>query len=194
MRLPSAAALFLLVSCAGYRAKESTPESRPPSKAKITQFYVSPSLVRPNERTLLCYGVEGAARIRLEPPVEEITPSLVRCLEVKATRNIRYRLIATGRDGADVSAETTLTVEPTGAALIQFFAASQTTAAKGQPVTICYGVKGAAKVTLSPNVHPARPAERACFTLAVDQATQLTLTAEDASGRQDSEKLTIRVE
>lgn len=44
---------------------------------RILQFY-SPSSVIEGDRTTICYGVVNAAVVRIEPPVEGVSPSLNR--------------------------------------------------------------------------------------------------------------------
>ncbi len=203
-----AAALAAMVSCgsAPPPAKEATP---PPKPARITQFYVSPSAVPPGERALLCYGVEDTKTVRLAPEVETIAPSLARCVEVRPKATTEYTLFASGADGVEAQAATTLTIDPraprskTGAAgagtaagptLIQFLTSSAASTAAGGRVTICYGVVGAKSVSLSPGGRSLENSARACFNENLKETTTFTLTAVDEAGGRDSEKLTIRVE
>ena len=67
-------------------------------------------------------------------------------------------------------------------------------AIKGRPVTICYGVKDAVSVTLSPKLRDIEPSDRSCFSAAFDTTTTLTLTAKNSAGIVDTEKLTITVQ
>ena len=71
---------------------------------KLLTFYANPPVIRAGARTLLCYGVANAQSVRIEPAVEELHPSISRCLEVRPRSDTEYKLMATGKGGAQVSA------------------------------------------------------------------------------------------
>jgi hypothetical protein len=209
MRVWAGVALTALYGCGSGTQpveKEAEPASKPP--AKIVQFYASPAAIPPGEGALLCYGVESATAVRLDPDVDRISPSLARCIEVRPKATIEYTLFATGADGAEAQAATTVTIDPraprsspaagtaaaAGPMLIQFFTASAAVVPAGGRVTICYGLSGAKSVSMSPAVSGLQVAPRACFNQTLGRTTTFTLTAMDAAGNKDSEKLTIRVE
>jgi hypothetical protein len=107
---------------------------------KILAFYVAPGTIRHGERASLCYGVNGAKTVVLEPPVEPVWPTLTRCLEaqrppgaapdargatrsaafggrtcacssnVSTNRDTEYKLTATDGTGHEVSQSLTLKV------------------------------------------------------------------------------------
>ena len=77
---------------------------------KILSFYASPAVVSRGHKSLLCYGVSNAASVRLQPPVEQITPSLSRCVEVNPTSSTEYKLVAEGKDGTSVEQSVQLRV------------------------------------------------------------------------------------
>jgi hypothetical protein len=152
------------------------------------------------EQATICYGVENASAVRLEPPVEALKPSFNRCFSVSPTATTEYKLTAVSASGQEATQSFTLTVgpaapppKPSQAALILFFTPSANEVRPNQPVTLCYGVKGAAKVSLQPNVRSLQPLERSCFSISFETTTKLTLTAVDASGSRDSETVTIVV-
>lgn len=199
--------LIALASCSSAPKREPASEvKKAGSKPKITQFYATPSVTAPGDRVLLCYGVEGAQNLTLEPAVDRVYPALSRCVEANPKSTTSYTLRAEGSGGTDTTT-ITVTVDPkahrqvergpqaaSGKQLIKFFAASQNSVPKGAPVTICYGVAGAASVTLTPPVRPVQVQERACFSAQFDATTTLVLTAKAADGVADSEKLTIQVQ
>ena len=82
------------------------------SELKINSFYGSPAALRKGTVANICYGVTGAARLRLEPPVEEVWPALNHCLQVKPSRDTEYRLTAEDSAGHSVSESFTLRVYP----------------------------------------------------------------------------------
>lgn len=192
-------ALFTTACGRSSSEKAGVPRKNPP---KILQFYASEGVVRPGDSVTICYGVEYAETVRIEPFIEEIKPSHNRCIEAKPARTTLYTLTAEGPDGK-AEASFTLTTDANArpaveaaapSTLIQFLMASSTTAAKGRPVTICYGVKDTASVVLSPKLRDLEPSERSCFSAAFDATTTLTLTAKSAAGVVDTEKLTITVQ
>lgn len=68
---------------------------------KITQFYAT--------GTLVCYGVANAKSVRIEPAIEEITPSLSRCIQASPQKTTGYTL--TAEDGAGHSVSQTIVVK-----------------------------------------------------------------------------------
>jgi len=169
--------------------------------AKITQFYAVPAAVPKGEAGLLCYGVESAATIRIEPPVEGIGPSLARCVEIRPAAATTYTLFARGAGGDEVKQQVAVTIGPKRAPeskqsageIIKFFATSETSTAAGSGITLCYGVTGAKKVTLAPPARDLIPSDRACVTTTVAATTEFVLTASDAAGRSETQRLKITV-
>jgi predicted phage tail protein len=200
--LLAAMGFVLIGSCSAPEVKKAETAVAP---AAITQFYVSPATIAKGDRALLCYGVEGAVAVRLDPPVDEITPSLARCLEVTPTATSTYTLFASNRAGVAVSKAVQVIVDPkmrranarvaTGSGgLILFFTAPQNKVKKGAPVTLCYGVKGAATVSVTPAVQALTPSERICFQTTPEATTSYVLTAKSADGGTDTETARIVVE
>lgn len=192
-------ALFISACSTPSPEKADTPRKNPP---KILHFYASEGVVRPGSPVTICYGVEYAETVHIEPPIEDIRPSHNRCIEAKPPKTTIYTLTAEGADGkaeASFTITTDANARPSVEAaapstVIQFLMASATTAAKGRPVTICYGVKDAATVELSPKLRELEPSERSCFSASFDATTTLTLTAKSVRGVVDTEKLTITVQ
>ena len=82
-----------------------------------------------------------------------------------------------------------------GGGLILFFAAGvQGKVPKGAPVQLCYGVKGASSVSLSPPVMALTPSERICFQVSPQTSTTYVLTATSASGEKYTETVRLIVE
>src|ERR1041385_2603998 len=67
---------------------------------KIVQFYARSADIVDGERNVICYGVQNAKAVRLEPPVEDLRPALVHCFWVKPKQDTTYRLIVDGLDGS----------------------------------------------------------------------------------------------
>jgi hypothetical protein len=196
--------LLVAVGCSNAPAPKTESAAPPAPAAGITQFYASPATVGKGGRSLLCYGVESAASVRLDPPVEAIAPSLARCMELHPTATTTYTLYAKNRAGAEVSQAVTVTVDPklrepaAGAStgLILFFTAVQTRVPNGATATLCYGVKGASSVAIDPPVSAAAltVSDRMCLQTKPEVTATYTLTAKSASGETDTERVKITVE
>ena len=72
-------------------------------KLKILEFYASPPVIHAGQSTLICFGVNEAASVRIEPPVEELHPALSRCFQVSPRHNTDYKLIAEDAGGHTLS-------------------------------------------------------------------------------------------
>jgi hypothetical protein len=202
-RIAPVVALCVLAGCSGEPAHE-VKKTEAPAPPAITQFYASPATIAKGDHTLVCYGVEGAASVRLEPAVEEIAPSRARCIEVTPAASTKYTLYAKSRDGAEISQQIEVTIDPKRqraagpsprqGGLILFFSAAQTKVPKGGPATLCYGVKGAASVVLTPPVETLVPSERICFQARPETSTAYVLTATSASGEKDTGTVRVTVE
>ena len=68
-------------------------------KLKILSFYAAPSMIHAGESTLICFGVNAAKSVRIEPPVEELHPTLSRCFRVSPRHDTDYKLIAEDAGG-----------------------------------------------------------------------------------------------
>jgi hypothetical protein len=81
-------------------------------RLKILNFYATPGAIRRGGRSLICYGVNQAERVRMEPPVEQLHPALSHCFEVSPLRDTDYKLIAEDRAGHVVTERLTIKVAP----------------------------------------------------------------------------------
>lgn len=79
---------------------------------KILAFYASPGAIRRGDHALICYGVNAAENVRIEPPVEQLHPALSRCFQVSPGQNTDYRLTAQDRAGHVVTQSLSIQVLP----------------------------------------------------------------------------------
>jgi hypothetical protein len=77
---------------------------------KILSFYTPSGAIRGGEKTLLCYGVASAVKVRIEPGVEPLKPSLSRCVEVAPAKDTLYTLTAEDESGRRVTESLTIRV------------------------------------------------------------------------------------
>ena len=76
----------------------------------ILGFYATPAMVRGGKKAQLCYSVINAQSVRIEPPVENVWPSLSRCVEVRPDKDTVYKLIAEDVQGNRKTASLTVKV------------------------------------------------------------------------------------
>jgi hypothetical protein len=70
---------------------------------KMLMFYANPGTLKRGSMGLLCYGVANAKSVRIVPGVEDIKPSLSRCIEVKPKADTHYTFSADDGKGRTVS-------------------------------------------------------------------------------------------
>ncbi len=190
------AGLAVLMTCGEPAEKPRAPGPTAESnKVKITRFYASSGVVARGEEVTICYGVENAEEVRLDPPIREVRPTFNRCFSIAPDRTRIYRLTATGPGGEDSAEFAIQVVAPEAApaaSLIPLFLANQNEVAKGQPVTLCYSVEGAEAVRIDPPVRELEPTSR-CFTVTPEATTRYTLKATGPGGRSESKSLVVTV-
>jgi hypothetical protein len=199
--LPAAAAIWF-VGCSNEPKPVAEKQPQPPAPVKILEFYASPGIVRKGDPVTLCYGVDQATAVRLEPPVEAIVPAANRCIQFSPVATRTYTLIATGAGGSEASQSLAIHVAPRAAhpsrgapaesRLIETFATSSDEVPAGQPVTLCYVVSAGATVRIEPGNPQLPGGAKNCTVMRPAATTTYTLTASD-HGRTDREKLTVQV-
>jgi hypothetical protein len=195
-----AAAACLLTAC-GSSSPGPAPAAKEeaPKPAKIVQFYSSSKTVAPGQQVLICYGVENAKSVRLDPPIQQITPSYIRCFQHGPTASSEYKLIATGADGTEVTKSIKIDVggaapSPKGGDVIVSFVPSAKSVPAGQEVTLCYDTRNASSVKIEPESSGRTLPVKGCISEKVSKTTKFTLTAQTADGKQDHESLTVSVQ
>ena len=78
---------------------------------KILDFY-APAAIHRGERATICYGVNAADRVRIDPPVEQLHPAFSHCLQVAPLKDTDYKLVAEDRAGHSVTQSLTIKVGP----------------------------------------------------------------------------------
>jgi hypothetical protein len=141
---------------------------------------------------IVCYGVENARSVRMTPPVEKLTPVLVRCFWVEPTVDTTYTLNAEGRDGREVSQSFTLHYKKAPPSIL-FVGLSHRDIERGDPVTVCYGVDYADAVRLRPVGLPLRPLKKDCTRFYPKVTSKYTLEAAGPNGPPAHETFTIKV-
>jgi hypothetical protein len=79
------------------------------SDLAIRSLYISPNTIHHNETAQLCYDVDNAKTVTLDPPIAEVWPSHTRCFDVSPKKTTDYTL--TIADSAGKTASQTVHLE-----------------------------------------------------------------------------------
>jgi hypothetical protein len=79
-------------------------------RLKILDFYATPGAIERGQHATICYGVNAAERVRIDPPVEELHPAVSHCLDVAPSEDTNYKLTAEDRAGHSVTASLSIHV------------------------------------------------------------------------------------
>lgn len=197
MRVLICAASVLLAACGGGESRKapSPAETKAPGgpSVRITQFYASKPAIPKGESSLLCYGVEGAASVRVEPPVEKLSPALTRCFEVKPAESTTYTLIAEGRDGTSV--KETASVQVGGARPRLFdLSINKEKVRAGEEVQFCFQAQNVTSVRGGPGKFlRGGVANKDCLVHSPSKTTTYTITVSNAQGLTDAANMTVEV-
>lgn len=80
------------------------------SEFAIRGFYISPPVIRHGESADLCYDVDNAKTVTLDPPVAEVWPSHTRCLQLTPKKTTTYTLTISDASGKSISQSVELQV------------------------------------------------------------------------------------
>ncbi len=69
----------------------------------IRTLYVSPSVIHRGETAQLCYDVDNAATVTVDPPAGQVWPSHTRCLDLAPKNTTTYTLTITDASGKSAS-------------------------------------------------------------------------------------------
>ena len=189
------------ILCAACGGPEAQPKPAPVAAAdpvKITAFYARDLIVTEGTSTVLCYGVANAKSVRLEPPVESISPSLNRCIEVRPKAETRYTLTAVGSAGESVSESVTLRVgadQSTLPRITSFQIDGKQKDYAGQTIfTLSFGVQNAVEVSIDPPAFPPlHGAPTGQFSVKPEKTTTYTLMVKGKNGRVARQQLTVEI-
>jgi hypothetical protein len=194
-RLATIAALAL-AGCSSEQPKDSVKKAAPASPpVAVTQFYPTTSRISRGEIVELCYGVDNASTVTLEPPIEKVWPALSRCFVVRPVSTTTYTLTASDAQGRTASKSVTIEV---GAAKVAGPHIVEVTVNKleirsGEPVVVCYTARNATSVKITPGLSGQQTAERGCVTDNPKATTTYLVVASGAGGQTDSERVTVKV-
>ncbi len=76
---------------------------------KFSTFQVDSGVLKRGESTQLCYGVENAKTVKIDPPVEQAKPTYYHCVEIAPKTTTMYTITAV--DGKGNSKSESLVVQ-----------------------------------------------------------------------------------
>lgn len=165
---------------------------------KILQFYARESSVLEGGKSVICYGVLNARSVRIDPPLENVSPSLNRCVEAAPNRETRYTLTAEGNDGRTVSESLLLGVHADPEMLPQitsFRINKRERDYSGKWIfSLSYSVQNPEEVSIDPPVFPTlHRSPYGSFYVAPAKTTTYTLIVTGKYGHQVRRQLIVEV-
>jgi hypothetical protein len=214
MSLVGLAVVTILLLVWYFWNRNSQPPVVPP---KIASFTVSPAAIPANSEAQLCYKVENADRVRIEPNIGERKLASNECLSVTPSETLTYTLTAYAADGTTTSQNVTLNVGPLPAladatkpaspsptvvveepklkhAQILFFKVSSSRIQRGAPVELCYGVADAQTTTISPLGKEVPSVAQNCFNHTPRESMTYTLSTRGEDNQTSTATQTVEVE
>ena len=173
-------------------AAPASPQPSPTDAARITQFYSTLAQVPRGQTALLCYGVENATAVWMEPPRHELSVAIARCVEISPAADTTYKLTAEGADGKSVTRELKVTVGSAQARIVNV-TVSALEVKSGDLVSVCYTVENARSVVIDPIAFRGGSAAKGCATDQPKKSTTYTISAVGAGGERDQERVTVKV-
>ena len=189
------AAFLLSAACSSPPVPQKAPAADP---VKINAFYPRDLTVTEGGMTLLCYGVSNAKSVRIDPPVDGVSPSLTRCVEVRPTRETRYTLTAVGADGQAVSQSVTIGIGSDTAALPKIASfridGTQKDYAGKTVFSLSFAAQNAEEISINPPVFPTlHGSPSGQFSVKPDKTTTYTLSVKGKNGHVAQKQLTVEV-
>ncbi len=161
-----------------------TPPVTPPG---IRSFTVDPTTVPANGQAQLCYEVDNAVSIRIEPGIGEKRPATKECLTVGPAETTTYTLTAFGSDGKNISRQVTVTVDAAPPlAEIRRFEVMRENGPGGEgdvQFRLCYEVRNAAHAEIDNNGGPVALNQNRCQQIRPEGIVTYTLSVTGSDGR-----------
>jgi hypothetical protein len=177
------AVLAMTIAAAGCTHAQKT------GAAKITQFRATPEFMPKGIPGKLCYGVENATKVAINPPLEDLLPATERCIDISPVQTTIYTLTAWGPDGAEATKEVEVRVGNPPPRLSDV-AATPIEVKRGNPVKVCFKVENAKNVKVSRGKLDRRTN---CLTDRPRKTTTYKITALGNDREEDSGTVTVKV-
>lgn len=194
MRRVAALSLCLVLCSCSKDSAAPVVASAPVFPLKITQFYSDPAVIRGAGSVNLCYGVEGATTVTLDPPVERLWSAMSRCFEVNPKTTTTYTLTAEDGRGNKVSQKTMVQVGPASVKIVEV-SVNALTVKPGESFPFCVRAINAVSWKLSAGSWRAAPDSKGgCVVDYPKRTTTYVITAVGALGETDTERVTVTVQ
>jgi len=181
--------VLCLAGCA--RNEHATPPPRDP--VRITQFYATKVRVPRGESASLCYGVDNAKAVRINPPVERLWPAMSRCFPVSPQETTTYTLIAEDSQG-QTDSKSVLITATAPAPHLEDLNVTATDVTAGQLIGFCFKAKNAVALHGGPGSFQHGGAlEGDCLMDTPRQTTSYKITIEGPDGQTDEASITVKV-
>ena len=161
----------------------------PTAPVKITQLRVTPAFIPKGVPGKLCYGVENAVKVDLNPAVEELLPSQERCIDIAPAQTTTYTLTALGADGSKASKSIDVRVGNPPPRLSDL-SVTPTEVKRGGQVEVCFTAENARNIKVSKG--KLTPGKN-CLTDRPNKTTTYKVTVFGADREQDSGTVTVTV-
>lgn len=163
------------------------PRKPPVTTARIVSFTVDPATVPANGQAKLCYEVEDAGYVLIEPNIGEKKPASKECLPVTAEQTTTYTLKAFGSDAKEITQQVTLNVEtaPPMAQIDRFEVLRENGPGGESDVQfrLCYEVRNAAHAEIDNNGGEVVLDQNHCQQISPEGIITYTLSATGLDGR-----------
>jgi hypothetical protein len=181
-------ACLALTGC-GDRAKAPAPAQRAVRKVKILQFYATDKTIPRGLTGKLCYSVENAKKVQLDPPSEDVWPALTRCFEISPKQTTKYTLTAIGEDG-HIDTKSVDVKAGSPPPRIKDLTVSAQEVLPGELVRICFKVENTTRVKAGPGKF-AQGVN--CLNDVPRKTTTYTMVAYGDDRQEDKATVTVRV-
>jgi hypothetical protein len=189
-------ALAVFLSLVTFGCGDNTPraprmaEKKPVEHVKIVQFYAADPMIPKGTKGNLCYGVENAVKLEIDPPVDGVYPAMSRCVEIApANRKTTYTLTAYGADGGRETKSVNVTAGAPPPKLFDLWV-NAIDVHPGEAVKVCFKVENVQKVKVSPGTLD--PATN-CVSDNPSKTTTYKITALGGDNQVDSGTVTVKV-
>jgi hypothetical protein len=178
----SAAPAVLIFALAGCK-------QTPVARARITGFRADPASLAAGITGKLCYGVENATKLELNPAVEDVLPASERCINIAPKQTTTYTLTAHGSGGDQDMKSVEVKVGPPPPRLSNL-SAKPTHVKRGARVKVCFKVDNAQSVKAKPGKLDRKSN---CVIDYPRKTTTYRITALGPDRQEDSGTVTVKV-
>jgi hypothetical protein len=162
------------------------------SEPEIAHFYAGSGVLTRGEHAVVCYGTRNVRNVRLDPPVEALSPALNRCFAVSPKDTTTYTLYAEAADGRLLSQSFQIVVNP-APPFFSMLATSGKQVTRGDRWAFCYSVDNAVSVVLEPTMQRLPTGNKRCLMFFPSTSMEYRLVAVGERGMKAIERMSVKV-